>query len=124
MIDKRGFTLIELLVVLAVIATLLTLVAPHYIGSVDKAKEAVLRENLATLRSTIDKYYGDTGKYPENLDQLVARRYLRVVPDDPFTESNATWVLIPPPESTRGGVYDVKSAATGQGRGGQAYKEW
>jgi general secretion pathway protein G len=124
MIDKRGFTLIELLVVLAVIATLLSLVAPHYIGSVDKAKETVLRENLATLRSTIDKYYADTGQYPESLDELVVRRYLRTVPEDPMTESRVTWILIAPPEKLKGTVYDVKSAAAGLGRDGQAYKDW
>lgn len=124
MIIKRGFTLIELLVVLAVIATLLSLVAPHYIGSVGKAKETVLKENLATLRSTIDKYYADTGQYPESLDELVGRRYLRTVPEDPITESKASWVLIPPPEKFKGTVYDVKSAAPGLGRDGQAYKDW
>jgi len=62
MTGKRGFTLIELLVVLAVVGTLLALAAPHYLGSVDKAKEVVLRENLSTMRATLDKFYADTGK--------------------------------------------------------------
>ena len=82
-----GFTLIELLVVLAIVATLLSLVAPHYLGSVDRAKEVVLKENLATLRSTIDKYYADTGRYPETLQELVQQRYLRAVPEDPVAQS-------------------------------------
>lgn len=119
-----GFTLIELLVVLAVIATLLSLVAPHYIGSVDKAKETVLRENLATLRTTLDKYYADRGQYPESLDELVAERYLRSIPEDPITDSRTTWVLLPPPEKVKGAVYDVRSAAAGLGRDGIAYKDW
>lgn len=122
--ERRGFTLIELLVVLAVIATLLSLVAPQYIGSLDKAKETVLRENLATLRSTIDKFYADTGQYPDSLDDLVVRRYLRTVPEDPFTESRTTWVVIAPPEKVKGAVYDIKSAAPGLGRDGLAYQDW
>ena len=121
---QAGFTLIELLVVLAVIATLLSLVAPHYMGSVDKAKETVLKENLSTLRSTLDKYYADTGQYPEALDELVLKRYLRAVPEDPMTGSPLTWVVLPPPEKIKGAVYDVKSAAPGLGRDGQAYKDW
>lgn len=121
---KQGFTLIELLVVLAVIATLLSLVAPQYIGSLDKAKETVLRENLATLRSTIDKFYADTGQYPDSLDDLVVRRYLRTVPEDPMTESRVTWILIAPPEKIKGAVYDIKSAAPGLGRNGLSFQEW
>src|SRR5712675_321758 len=70
-----GFTLIELLVVLAIIATLLTLAVPRYFGSVEKSKEAVLKQNLATLRDSLDKYYGDTGRYPDSLDDLVTKKY-------------------------------------------------
>jgi general secretion pathway protein G len=87
---QRAFTLIELLVVLAVTATLLSLVAPQYMGSIDAAKEQVLRENLASLRATLDKFHADTGRYPESLDELVTARYLRSVPLDPFTNSSAT----------------------------------
>jgi len=50
-----GFTLVELLVVMAIIATLLTLAVPRYFGSVEKSKEAVLKQNLATLRDSLDK---------------------------------------------------------------------
>lgn len=124
MTARRGFTLIELLVVLAVIATLLSLVAPHYIGSVDKAKETVLRENLSTLRTTIDKFYADTGKYPESLDELVIRRYLRIIPDDPVVGNAAGWTIIAPPDGVKGNVYDIKSSASGVARDGRNYKDW
>ena len=90
---KKGFTLIELLVVMAIIATLLSLVAPRYFHSVDKSNEAVLRENLATLRDLLDKHYADTGKYPDNLQVLVAKKYLRSIPVDPVTGSAETWVI-------------------------------
>lgn len=119
-----GFTLIELLVVLAIVATLLSLVAPHYLGSVDRAKEVVLKENLATLRSTIDKYYADTGRYPETLQELVQQRYLRAVPEDPVAQSATAWVLVAPPKGYKGAVSDVKSAAEGAGRDGRAYADW
>lgn len=124
MTGKRGFTLIELLVVLAVVGTLLALAAPHYLGSVDKTKEVVLRENLATIRTMLDKFYADTGRYPESLDELVSARYLRDVPMDPLLESSSSWVVIAPPEKIRGAVYDVKSAAAGTARDGRAYRDW
>src|SRR5437879_13585672 len=78
MVTRRpGFTLIELLVVLSIVALLLTLALPRYFSSVDKSKEAVLKENLNQMRDAISRYYGDKGKYPESLDALVAERYLR-----------------------------------------------
>lgn len=119
-----GFTLIELLVVMAIIAALLSLAAPRYIGSIDKAKESVLRENLTTLRDVLDKYFADNGKYPATLDELVARRYLRRIPEDPFTESNTTWVLIPPDDPQKGVVFDVRSSAKGRARDGSSYQDW
>ena len=120
----RGFTLIELLVVMAIIATLLTLAVPRYFSSVDRSKEAVLRQDLATLRDSLDKYHGDTGRYPDSLDDLVTKRYLRNVPVDPITESNATWVLVPPGDPGKGLVYDVKSGAQGKASDGTSFAEW
>jgi general secretion pathway protein G len=120
----RGFTLIELLVALAIIATLLTLVTPRYFGSIDKAEEATLRQNLAGLRDALDKHYADTGKYPASLDELVTKRYLRQVPQDPITKSTQTWVLVPPEDKALGGVFNVRSGAPGVGRDGKSYREW
>ena len=122
--QKSGFTLIELLVVMAVIASLLTLAAPRYFASLEKSKEAVLQANLTQLRQTLDQYYGDTGRYPEALDELVERRYLRSVPADPITDSSATWIVVPPAQPELGGVYDVKSGAEGRARDGSAYQDW
>lgn len=122
--ERKGFTLIELLVVMAIIATLLALVAPRYFHSVEKSKEAVLRENLGTLRDLLDKHYGDTGKYPENLQALVAKKYLRSIPQDPVTGSAETWVVVPPENPAKGGVYDVRSGAPGKARDGTPYSEW
>src|SRR4051794_20218762 len=119
-----GFTLVELLVVMAIIATLLTLAVPRYFGSVDKSKEAVLKQDLATLRDSLDKYYGDTGRYPDSLEDLVTKRYIRSVPVDPITQSNATWLVVPPGDPGKGIVYDVRSGAQGRASDGSTYAEW
>jgi general secretion pathway protein G len=121
---KRGFTLIELLVVLAIVGTLLTLALPRYFGSVDKSKEAVLKENLYQLREAISRYHADKGKYPESLDALAADKYLRRVPLDPVTDSAVTWIVIAPEDPQKGGVYDVKSGAQGKARDGSEFAGW
>lgn len=120
----RGFTLIELLVAMAIIATLLSLAAPRYYGNVEKAKEATLQQNLATLRDVLDKHFADKGKYPQALDELIAGRYLRTIPRDPFTDSSRTWLLVPPPDPQLGGIYDVHSGAQGTARDGSRLGDW
>ena len=84
--QSRGFTLIELLVVLAIMASLLTLVVPRYFQQTDRAQETVLKHNLVAVRDGIDKFYADTGRYPNNLDELVSRKYLLEAPLDPNTD--------------------------------------
>lgn len=121
---RRAFTLIELLVVLAIIATLATLVAPRLISRVDRAKEVVLRENLRTTRDVIGKFYGDHGRYPESLSELVERRYLATLPFDPVVDSDSTWVLVPAPAGYGGAVYDIRSGAPGQAADGSTYATW
>ncbi|APA69627.1 type II secretion system protein [Janthinobacterium sp. 1_2014MBL_MicDiv] len=120
----RGFTLIELLVVLGIVALLLTLAVPRYFPSLDKAKETVLADNLRNLRTTIDQFHGDTGRYPDTLEQLVDKKYLRAMPIDPITESDASWIIVPPPDDTPGQVYDVKSGAPGKDRSGTPFADW
>jgi general secretion pathway protein G len=122
--SKRGFTLIELLVVMAIIATLLSIVAPRYFQSIEKAKEAVLRQDLVIMRDAIDQFYSDIGNYPLDLEELVDRRYLRRLPVDPFTQSDTTWIAVPPMNEEEEGVYDVHSGYTGQAMDGSYYEEW
>lgn len=123
-VPRPGFTLIELLVVLAVIATLLTLAVPHYFGSLERSKEAVLKEDLYQMRDALAKYYGDRGRYPDSLAALATDRYLRKVPVDPITDSDSSWVIVPPADPDQGGVYDVRSGARGRARDGRAYSDW
>ncbi|MDP2883157.1 MAG: prepilin-type N-terminal cleavage/methylation domain-containing protein [Azonexus sp.] len=122
---KKGFTLIELLVVMSVIATLLTIAVPRYFQHLDRAREASLRESLAVMRDAVDKYRGDTGRYPETIEELVTKRYLRKVPPDPITESTETWIIVPPPdEPGQRKVWDIRSGAEGQGISGSDYSTW
>ena len=120
---RRGFTLIELLVVMAIIAALLTLATPRYFQHIDRTRETVLRSDLTTMRDAVDKFFGDTGKYPDSLDELVARRYLRRMPVDPITESAETWVVVAPADTKLGNVYDVRSGAQGTTRDGKPFGE-
>ena len=119
---QQAFTLIEMLVVMSIVALLLTLAVPRYFSSVDKAKDVVLVENLRLIRLSLDKFYADKGRYPENLEELVEKKYLRSVPVDPITESNRNWILIPGPEADVRGIADVKSGAVGANRDGKTYE--
>lgn len=111
-----------MLVVMAIVAMLLTLAAPRYFGSMDKAKDTALIHNLVVLRNTLDKFYADKGQYPTSLDELVEKKYLRAVPVDPITGSEQTWIIVPSRDSDIGGVVDVKSGAQGQTHDGRRYE--
>jgi len=111
--------MIEMLVVMAIIAVLLTIALPKYFQDENRAKEAVLMENLHTTREVIDKFFGDTGRYPESLSELVEKHYLRSVPLDPVTGSTRQWVIVPPEPPYKGQVYDIKSGARGATRDGR-----
>lgn len=119
-----GFTLIELLIVMAVIAVLLTLAMPNFFNSVDKSKEAALQHDLSVMRDSIDKFYGDTGKYPDSLQELVSKRYLKEIPIDPITGSRSTWTIINNLEATNGKVIDIKSGSNNPSSKGTTYSSW
>lgn len=122
--SSRAFTLVELLVVLAIVALLLSIAVPRYFGSLDRSKETVLKENLFQVRESLDKYFSDTGRYPDRIEDLVTRHYLRSAPIDPVTGSTTTWVVVPPRETEKGGVFDIRSGAAGNGKDGTAYRDW
>lgn len=121
---REGFTLIELLVVMAIIATLLSVVAPRYFDHLDRAREVSLQQSLAVMRDAIDKFRADTGVYPKDLPDLVNRRYLRAVPLDPITERADSWKIVPPREGEEGGMGDVRSGAVGTAKNGRDYGEF
>lgn len=120
-----GFTLIELIVVMAIVALLVSIAAPRYFRSVDRARENSLRTSLGVMRDAIDQFEADKGRYPESLDELVRARYLRSVPTDPLTDSASTWVLLTPPSpAARGKVYDIRSGMAGRASDGRLHADW
>ncbi|MEJ2520602.1 MAG: type II secretion system protein [Desulfuromonadales bacterium] len=126
---QKGFTLIELLIVMAIIGILASIVVPNYQRNLIKAREAVLMENLYQMRRAIDAYFANHIRYPDSLEDLVANKYLRDIPRDPFTQTTETWEEIPPEptlegEIAEGGVEDVRSGSDLVGLNGIPYRDW
>jgi general secretion pathway protein G len=126
---ERGFTLIELLVVISLIVLLASIGLVMYQNSVQRGREAVLKEDLFRIRDAIDQHYADKGKYPASLEDLVSAGYLRKVPVDPMTQSTETWQTVPaepdPANLTvEPGIYNVHSGAAGQALDGSKFSEW
>ena len=124
-----GFTLIELLIVVSLIVILATLSLVTYRNSVQRGREAVLKEDLFRMRDAIDQHYADKGKYPESLDSLVSAGYLRSIPVDPMTQSASTWQTVeaePDPTNLTAepGVYNVKSGSEAAALDGSKYSDW
>jgi len=120
---RNGFTLVELLLVLVLVALLASLVMPVATKSVDQARESALKEDLQVLRKAIDDYYANTGHYPENLEQLADKRYIRRLPVDPLTDRTSSWIEVSG-EGPGGGIVDVHSGAEGTGSDGRPYRDW
>jgi len=126
---SQGFTLIELMVVMSIIVILAGIAVAIYGNSVTRSKEAVLRTDLFRMRDAIDQYYADKTKYPADLQTLVADKYIRAIPPDPFTNSTETWQTVmsepqPGNPSAEIGVFDVKSGSEATAIDGSRYADW
>jgi general secretion pathway protein G len=126
---QRGFTLIELLIVMLILVILAGVSLATYGNSVTRANEAALKTDLFQMREALDQYYADKNKYPATLSVLVEEKYLRAIPDDPFTQSADTWQEIlsePEPGNplAEQGVQDVKSGSDRTSLDGTRYSEW
>jgi general secretion pathway protein G len=126
---QRGFTLIELLVVCAIIGILSAAAVANYRRSIIKAKEAVLQQDLYTMRTLINQYFADKGKYPSDISALVEDHYLQAIPRDPFTDSADSWVTEEAEQdesdiTTEPGIANVRSGADGTSLDGRSYSDF
>jgi len=126
---ERGFTLVELMIVMAIIMILATIAIPVYVKTLQRAKEATLREDLHTMRTAIDSYTVDKEKAPDSLDDLVQAGYLKSIPKDPMTSSSDTWITgqsdtMTDINETQGGMDDVHSGSEAIASDGTTYNTW
>jgi type II secretion system protein G len=133
---QDGFTIIELIIVVALIGILAAMVMPNLKDQPTRAKEAVLKTNLRTLRDVLDQHKGDRGHYPASLEALVDEGYLREIPFDPMTKTQ-DWDVVyeevsfdepgpetDQPEGGQPGIYDVHSTSDRLSLDGTPYSEW
>ncbi len=121
--------MVELVVVVSIILILISVAAPIYRTSVIRAKEAVLRDQLFTMRQLIDEYTLDKQQAPQSLQDLATEGYLREMPRDPFTNSNTTWKVemedtLKSPDQTQPGIIDVHSGSDKISLDGTPYSSW
>lgn len=130
--QKKGFTLIEIIIVFTLIGILVGLGLPQYKYAAKRAREAVLKEDLYTLRKLIDQYYTDKMKYPLSLQALVDDGYLRNIPVDPITKSSETWVEVQQTLTEDDlmsfdievGIVDIFSGSNEKAIDGSLYNTW
>jgi general secretion pathway protein G len=127
--QDAGFTLVELMIVMAIIGVLAMVAVPSYIQAIRHAREAVLKEDLHTLRAAIDSYTMDKQKAPQSLDDLVQAGYLKAMPVDPFTRRSDSWItaqsdVLSSLDQTQSGIDDVHSGAQMSGVDGTSYSSW
>lgn len=125
----HGFTLIELIIVIAIIGILLSVAVPAYKMHIIRAHEAVLKEDLYTMRNAIDQYTQDKAKAPQDLNDLVSAGYMHLIPKDPFTNSSETWQVVQEDvltsiDQTQPGITDVHSGSDLTSSEGTAYNTW
>jgi general secretion pathway protein G len=118
------------MIVMTLILILATMAVPAYMQSIQRAKEAVLRDDLYTMRSLIDQFTIDKNRPPQSLDELVDEHYLRGgIPEDPMTRSNQTWQTVTEdvaisPQQSMPGIVDVHSGSEDTSLDGTPYSSW
>ena len=116
------------MIVMSVMMILMAVALPLYQHHVVQAREAVLKQNLETLRKVLEQYRLDKGQSPQSLDDLVTAGYLPKLPIDPMT-GKADWVTEPEdtedaadPQQT--GIGKIHSASSGTSLSEGEYSTW
>jgi general secretion pathway protein G len=121
--QKYRHTVDALLIALVLLAGAAVLL-PVHITTMTEAKELTLRQDLYTLRNTIDQYTLDHRRRPQSTTELIADGYLKQMPTDPITGRDDTWVLKWSGDANMPGIVDVHSGSHKKSRKGSAYSEW
>jgi general secretion pathway protein G len=126
---QGGFTLLEMIIVISIIVILVAIAVPLYTQHLRHAREVVLKEDLYSMRSSIDQYTQDKNKAPQSLDDLVSAGYLHALPKDPFTNATDSWQVVQEDamialDQTQPGITDVHSGSTQMSSEGTAYNTW
>jgi len=124
-----GFSLLEMMMVVTLILIVVSIAQPIYHTAMVRAREAVLADDLYTLRYLLDRFTADLGRSPRHLKELVEKGYLTRLPTDPITGSNETWQEVQekaPPSPTQAylGIADVHSGSEEISLGGLPYNSW
>jgi general secretion pathway protein G len=127
--DAQGFTLLELVVVMIIIGTLAAIAVPAFAHHMKVAREAVLKEDLHTMRQAIDSFTVDKQKAPQTIEELVTSGYLKVMPVDPMTHRSDSWIgdrsdTYHDVDQTSTGINDVHSGSQEPSTEGTLYSTW
>ncbi len=117
------------MIVISIILILVSIAAPIYSSSITRAREAVLKDDLFTMRSVISQYTLDKQRAPQSLDDLVQAGYLKQIPVDPMTNARDTWTVdqedvLLSVDQQQPGITDVHSGSTATSSDGTPYSSW
>jgi general secretion pathway protein G len=126
---QLGFTLLELMIVISIMVILMSIAIPNYQRSITHSREAVLKQDLATIRTSIDQYTLDKQKAPQSLEDVISAGYMKALPEEPTTRRTDCWVPVQEDsmmaiDQNQPGIIDVHSCNDQLSSDGTAYSSW
>ncbi|MBN1674512.1 MAG: type II secretion system protein GspG [Kiritimatiellae bacterium] len=80
---RDGFTLVEIMLVVVIIGILAGLAVTRFTGRTEDARRNAAKAEIARIKTAVDLYEVDNGKFPSSLGELVPK-YLDKAPKDPW----------------------------------------